>query len=212
MSTHCADLGTDGADSERLVEELIDGAGTRRRLTIRQYAEGISEVLASDIERRATEAAVASLQPCQRWVRHCSVWKPQRRAGACCGYGVACAAGGCRGAGACASLRRLIEGLRGAAASTRHRSASTPHLVAGRGGGPRKLPTISGFTHTVYTATLALNRGTEIKDFRSNFNRKIMNDPTQQNDKPALPYALCVKAFQRLAATYRAQQSLKDRE
>ena len=34
-----------------------------------------------------------------------------------------------------------------------------------------------------------------------------MNDPTKQDDKPALPYALCLKAFQRLAARYRAKQS-----
>ena len=34
-----------------------------------------------------------------------------------------------------------------------------------------------------------------------------MNDPTKQDDKAALPHALCVKAFQRLAAKYSAQQN-----
>ena len=34
-----------------------------------------------------------------------------------------------------------------------------------------------------------------------------MNDPTKQDDKAALPHALCVKAFQRLAAKCSAQQN-----
>jgi hypothetical protein len=37
-----------------------------------------------------------------------------------------------------------------------------------------------------------------------------LNDPTKQDDKPCLPYALTLAAMQRLAATYRAKQSQKD--
>jgi hypothetical protein len=34
-----------------------------------------------------------------------------------------------------------------------------------------------------------------------------LNDPTKQDDKPALPYTLTLRAFQRLAAKYRAQRN-----
>ena len=178
----CSDLVTDGADRDEPVGELIDGA--KQRLSYVPHTLGHCSCIRKSRRERATAASFgASSQAATPCSVRTEAWR------------------GMSGA----SDERVRRGWSGVGVSICHQPP--PSSATARVGRHENFSNFSASrSRCIYTA-LAVIPSSEIKIWCLSYQGEItLNDPTNQDDKPCLPYALTLRAFQKLAATYRTRQ------
>ena len=175
----CSDLVTDGADRDEPVGELIDGA--KQRLSYVRHTLGHCSCIRKSRRERATAASVGASSQA---ATPCSVRTEARR--------------GMSGA----SDERVRRGWSGVGFSICHQPPYVRHSPRGKA---RKLCQFLRLTPRCIYIALAVIPSPEIKIWCLNYQGEIT--PTKQDDKPCLPYALALRAFQKLAATYRTRNS-----